>query len=805
MKKYPKPRLFAVGLALTAAFTLHAQSDLTDPTLIPGTSAIDPPDAISKNVSFSAAGATSATTLEALTGFAAVQSFAGIAGNVDPATPHHLIFTSSTVPDVRLTYGDEPAAGTVVLANSSYATSGTSAATVGPLRIGLAGSLKTSTLRIEFGSYDTGTATFSADRAVQAVGFTVTGHFRRTVGISVSYYSPHGDLLSAQLVTDPSNPPTTTADSTITAGYTGFEAPSGESIAWIQITVTGNGNASGAPVFGLDDLGFTPALSRPTPPSSWESTLFDSGWTPWPSLEFASDAFLQDFSYAGYHRGEDALPTLPGATIYNAVSTYGADPTGSVDSTSAIQNAINDAAGAGGGVVYLPPGTYRISVPSTQSAALRIFNSNVVLRGAGSDRTFLLNTTTVMRGKQIILVYGPTSAAWDATPTTSASIAADLLRPTNVIPLDDVAGFSVGDTVVIRCDLTDDWLTEHNEPDWVSYDSDLGSILYLREITAIDPIANEIVVDIPIRYFLKTRDHPIVDLNAGLLSEVGIEHLSIGNVQHPGTSGWGTNDFAVSGTSAYDVHYSFAINIQRTRDSWVNDVGTFVPSGNTTGARLLSNGLRLFQCRGVTVSDCDFQLAQYGGGGGNGYMYRLDACNECLIEDSSAGFARHGFSIAYPASSGNVLHDCLDHDTGHQTGSTGSETTGGKSSDHHMYFSHSNLIDRCTVEDSWFEARYRNYDDMSVPKHNLTGALTVFWNTTGDSSSGFDYAVWSQQGRLGYVVGTRGNTPDVKIDGVRPDHTDPVDHVEGVGFGATLSPSSLFDEQRWLRLGIPVP
>ena len=45
----------------------------------------------------------------------------------------------------------------------------------------------------------------------------------------------------------------------------------------------------------------------------------------------------------------------------NVVTAYGADPTGSADSTTAIQAALN--AVASGGVVYLPAGTYKVSAP----------------------------------------------------------------------------------------------------------------------------------------------------------------------------------------------------------------------------------------------------------------------------------------------------------------------------------------------------------------------------------------------------------------------------------------------------------
>jgi hypothetical protein len=57
-----------------------------------------------------------------------------------------------------------------------------------------------------------------------------------------------------------------------------------------------------------------------------------------------------------------ALP-LPVTGVYNVVTLFGADPTGTTDSTAAIQSAITAAAASanGYGVVYLPAGTYVIS------------------------------------------------------------------------------------------------------------------------------------------------------------------------------------------------------------------------------------------------------------------------------------------------------------------------------------------------------------------------------------------------------------------------------------------------------------
>jgi hypothetical protein len=62
-----------------------------------------------------------------------------------------------------------------------------------------------------------------------------------------------------------------------------------------------------------------------------------------------------------------------------SVLDFGADPTGTSDSTTAIQNAINAAQSKNGGIVLIPWGTYNIS------SELVVSGSNVILQGYGGD------------------------------------------------------------------------------------------------------------------------------------------------------------------------------------------------------------------------------------------------------------------------------------------------------------------------------------------------------------------------------------------------------------------------------------
>ena len=536
--------------------------------------------------------------------------------------------------------------------------------------------------------------------------------------------------------------------------------------------------------------------------TEWRSTLYPEDWTPPSALRFETDKLIQDFSYAGYRRGETAIPDLRGP-VFDVVAR-GADPTGALDSTSAIQAALDAAAAAGGGVVLLPAGTFKVSPQGTAAFALRIPAGRIVLRGAGRDRTFLLNDGTAMRGRHIIRAEG-SGSGWGTVPAGSPQprLTEDLLGPVNVIPVTDTAGFAPGDWIVLRADATDAFVAEHNMTDlWAGRGSGLGGVMFLRQITTVDAAARRLTIDVPIRYYLKTRDDARVHRAVPHLEEIGLEDFSIGNREHPAAgsrTGWGEEDYNTVGNGSYDAHASFAIAFLRVRDSWISGVATYRPPGNATNAHLLSNGVLLQNCRGVTVRNCDFQRPLFGGGGGNGYMYRLQASNECLVRDSAARYSRHGFVFSHMACSGNVIFGGIGQVTRTQAAGTG--TTSGEGSDHHMHLSQSNLVDGVQLDRDFFTAHYRGTSG-TPPQHGQGGTQTVFWNLLGTAyQPGRSYIVRSEQARFGYIIGTRGPASGLSTSSGAPAaRTAPVDHTEGAGRGDTLRPLSLYFDQLARRL-----
>ncbi|TWP53085.1 hypothetical protein FKR81_08370 [Lentzea tibetensis] len=112
---------------------------------------------------------------------------------------------------------------------------------------------------------------------------------------------------------------------------------------------------------------------------------------------------IPNVAYAGYRTGE----RLPRRPVLANVLAFGAKRDGSADAAPAINRAIQHVGRWGGGTVLVPAGTYRID------DIIRIGYDNVVLRGAGSDRTKFFATRSL---EEIVGInrsrYGSENSAW---------------------------------------------------------------------------------------------------------------------------------------------------------------------------------------------------------------------------------------------------------------------------------------------------------------------------------------------------------------------------------------------------------
>lgn len=525
---------------------------------------------------------------------------------------------------------------------------------------------------------------------------------------------------------------------------------------------------------------------------SWRSSLYPKNWTP--DYSDNQGRFLHDFSYAGYHCGLDSIPQINTKIIDVTKSPYNVDNSGKIDATKQIQRALDDAGKSGGGVVYLPVGEYSISVDSAKSYGLLLRYDNVVLRGAGNDKTFLKNTTTSMRLKQVIYIMGM-KAAWKTPLGESVLLTHEVKTKSIEIPVVNTDPFAVGDLIVIATDLTDKFAAEHH---MTGYWSDkISGQRYCRIIKSIDKQRNVITIDIPVRYSILPRDNARVYKVGKHLSEVGLENFAIGNIQNTEKDHWNTNEneagpddlaFMNEGTGPYQIHSSHFIAFRNAINCWARNISSYRPVENAKDIHFLSNALRMVECRNVTIDNCKLQKPQYRGGGGNGYMFTFEG-SDCLISNCWAKNARHNYSFKSMFTHGNVLYHCVGVEPRYSV-------------DFHMHLSMANLIDNYVSDGDYIDARFRPWGGISGYMHGHITTESVIWNSKGLKAHPYhDFLVDSRQWGWGYVIGTSGkmNTVITKpVSGVQEKvtfDTTPEDFVEGVGTGEMLVPQSLYLDQ----------
>ncbi|QYY36696.1 hypothetical protein [Ruficoccus sp. ZRK36] len=239
MNKMPQFLSLAVISALLP-ISLHAVNLIEEnPTLYTDISPVDG----AVEVSFNATNSATMAELEALSGLGVIYNYS-FTGNISGSNNYIIAFDDNARPDVQFTYG-KSYSSSVALDNNGFSTSSSTA-------MRLPGDSNTFTLRIDFGSYDSESDTFTAGAGVSAVGFTLAGNrFDQVDGdIAITYLDASNEILSTQTITSSSS-------STI-AGFSGYISTE-NNISAVVISYAGGG------LFGLDDVSYT---SIPEPSTS---------------------------------------------------------------------------------------------------------------------------------------------------------------------------------------------------------------------------------------------------------------------------------------------------------------------------------------------------------------------------------------------------------------------------------------------------------------------------------------------------------------------------------------------------------
>lgn len=244
-------------------------------------------------------------------------------------------------------------------------------------------------------------------------------------------------------------------------------------------------------------------------------------WTP--------QSRLPDFSYVGYHFGEDPIPVVEAASN---VRDFGAVGDGEHDDTSAFIRAIAETEA---GAIEIPPGRYLIS------DIIWIEKPDIVLRGSGPDQTVLVISKTL---EDVRPNMGKTTSG---RPTSNYSwsggfiwvkgsygsgvrtrITSETRRGDRSLTVDKTDDIRVGDRIWIE--IQDDtgktllnylYSGDPGDTDKVTKPVRTG---FISRVAAIEGKA--ITLERPIRFDLRQSWSPTLRPFAPTVSEVGIENLA---------------------------------------------------------------------------------------------------------------------------------------------------------------------------------------------------------------------------------------------------------------------------------------
>lgn len=255
---------------------------------------------------------------------------------------------------------------------------------------------------------------------------------------------------------------------------------------------------------------------------------------------------LPDYSWAGYQRGEQAIPQAAGKVF--DVTQYGAIPNDLTDDRDAIQKTIDAAQANGGGIVYLPAGRYLVNTSMADRGMLRIEASNIVLKGAGSrDGGTIIHQiqpfgkgdpydlTRMHLGDNILLIHSRDEEQRMADKPVLCNVTSDIPRETFDLTVDQPDTLHVGDAVYLYTRnkaVTEEAVKPFTiAEEWTSTTKGTAYIVEIHEIKAID--GNHITFTDPVRYDVQAK-HGWELRSRKTIANVGVEDIAfMGNHWHP--------------------------------------------------------------------------------------------------------------------------------------------------------------------------------------------------------------------------------------------------------------------------------
>ena len=246
--------------------------------------------------------------------------------------------------------------------------------------------------------------------------------------------------------------------------------------------------------------------------------------------EFATnskDNVLLDFSYAGYNHGLSLPPeSYPGYTVYN-VMDYGAVPNDGKSDRQALEKVIkkigyNVKAHA---IIYFPEGEFILhseeddvidaATNKKKSVRINLAANDVILKGAGRDKTFLTMTAPMLPADEKILYSSPSMLGLlnygTKTPKSYATVVGAAAKNTFKVKVDDTSKLTVGQWVRLYMKPNKDPLVIKEELQGRTPETTMTNltqsgvtVVDYHQIKAIS--GNEVTFEEPIMHAVKPSD-----------------------------------------------------------------------------------------------------------------------------------------------------------------------------------------------------------------------------------------------------------------------------------------------------------
>lgn len=302
---------------------------------------------------------------------------------------------------------------------------------------------------------------------------------------------------------------------------------------------------------------------------------------------------LLDFSYAGYMRSECAPPeaALTGYTVID-VTKYGAVPDDGKSDREAFLLSIKAATGQdytidGNGwivfnhkekanaIIYFPEGEYILHTAADDvngiSRSIQIRSGNLIIRGAGKDKTKLVMQAPNQPKDPSKLYSSPDMIQIKHNSAHSSfqpaiTITADVVKGDHSVVVNTSAPLSTGDWVCLYLKNNDpelilDQVSPYTPESWWDIVKNGVEIIDYQQIKSIDgnkvTFYAPVMTGVPGKYSMEIRKFPHYE-------NVGVEDLTF--------KGFAKADFAHHGSWEDDGAYK-PISFTRLTDSWIRRVG----------------------------------------------------------------------------------------------------------------------------------------------------------------------------------------------------------------------------------------